>query len=125
MLVRERQRTALRLFAGRGKRFGIKELSLGSGVKEKRLEAAMRPIDADDYRPLNHEELASVAKFLAGEGYGAAFVSTYLELSDLGAFELGAQPPLPRMLASAPQSETPTEKRKRLIRELAALEDGE
>jgi len=48
----ERQRHALRLFAGRGKRFSTEELSLGSGVKEKRVHAAIRPVSADDYRLL-------------------------------------------------------------------------
>lgn len=122
----ERQRAALRLFAGRGKRFSVRELSLASGVKEKRIEAAVRPLDADDYRPLRHEELASIAKFLTGDGLGAAFVSALIEPCGLGAFELmDGQIPLPKVLASAPSSEDVAEERKRLIRRLAELEGVE
>jgi hypothetical protein len=95
----ERQRHALRLFVGRGKRFSTEELSLGSGVKEKRIHAAIRPVTADDYRLLRHEEFASIAKFLTGEGLGAAFISACIEPCGLGAFELmDGQPPLPRTL---------------------------
>jgi hypothetical protein len=43
----------------------------------------------------------------------------------LGAFELSGQAPLPKVLASADPQEPTAEKRRRLIRELAALEDGE
>ncbi len=123
----ERQRRALRLFTGRGKRFSTEELSLGSGVREKRIHAAIRPIAADDYRLLRHEELASITKFLTGEGLGAAFFSALLEPCGLGAFELADQQPLPRVLdaCSSPSDETISERRRRLIRELAALEDGE
>jgi hypothetical protein len=123
--VCERQRHALRLFAGRGKRFSTEELSLGAGVKEKRIHAALRPVNADDYRLLRHEELASIAKFLTGEGLGAAFMSSLMEPCGLGAFELSGQAPLPKVLASAPISETVQDKRRRLIRELQALEDEE
>lgn len=121
----ERQRHALRLFVGRGKRFSTEELSLGSGVKEKRIHAAIRPVVADDYRLLRHEELASITKFLAGEGLGAAFFSALIEPCGLGAFDLMGQPPLPRVLDScaSPSDETKTDKRRRLIRELAALEE--
>jgi hypothetical protein len=120
----ERQRHALRLFVGRGKRFSTEELSLGSGVKEKRIHAAIRPVSADDYRLLRHEELASIAKFLTGEGLGAAFVSACIEPCGLGAFELmDGQIPLPKVLAKAETKVDVAEERKRLIRRLAELED--
>jgi hypothetical protein len=119
----ERQRHALRLFVGRGKRFSTEEMSLGSGVKEKRIHAAIRPVCADDYRLLRHEELASITKFLTGEGLGAAFFSALVEPCGLGAFELSGQPPLPKVLAKADAAETIPEKRRRLLRELQALED--
>jgi hypothetical protein len=118
----ERQRHALRLFVGRGKRFSSEELSLGSGVKEKRIHAAIRPVTADDYRLLRHEEFASIAKFLTGEGLGAAFISACIEPCGLGAFELSGQPPLPCVLASADDRESPEDERRRLIRRLAELE---
>lgn len=117
-LIREKIRDALRLFAGRGRRFSVVELGVGAGVEPKEIERAMRPIDAADYRALKHEELASVAKFL-----GAPFASHYLEASGLGAFELmDGQIPLPKVLtAEAPESAP--EERRRLIRRLAELEE--
>jgi hypothetical protein len=122
----ERQRHALRLVTGRGKRFSAEELSFGSGVQVKRIYAALRPVTADDYRLLRHEELASITKFLTGEGLGATFFSALLEPCHLGAFELmDGQPPLPRVLdaCASPSDETKTDKRRRLLRELQALED--
>lgn len=116
--IREKQRSALRLHAGRGRRFSVKELSEGSGVPARVIEAAMLLIDDENYRPLSLENVASIAKFL-----GASFASHYLELSGLGAFELmeGEQPPLPRVLTvdSAPKPrETAQEKVQRLQTEL-------
>jgi hypothetical protein len=117
--IRERQRSALRLHIGRGRRLSVEEASVGSGVKVARINAAMRPVNADDYRALKQEELASLAKFL-----GPSFASHYLELSGLGAFELmDGQIPLPKVLSSAEQHEDIAEERKRLIRRLAELED--
>lgn len=103
-LICERQRHALRLFTGRGKRFSTEELSLGSGVKEKRIHAALRPVSADDYRLLRHEELASITKFLTGEGLGAPFFSALVEPCGLGAFDLCDQQPLPRVFDEACKS---------------------
>lgn len=118
--IRERQRSALRLHIGRGRRYSVREASEGSGVPERQIEAAMCGIDdVDSYRPLALENVASLAKFL-----GASFASHYLELSGLGAFELmDAQPPLPKTLTSAPAQESVEDERKRLIRRLAELED--
>jgi hypothetical protein len=63
--IRERQRAALRLHIGRGRRFSVKEASEGSGVPERQIEAAMCVIDdVDSYRPLALENVASLAKFL-------------------------------------------------------------
>ena len=118
--IREKQREALRLHVGRGRRFSVKQLSDGSGVPEANIENAMRVLECPAFRPLKQEELASIAKFL-----GAPFASHYLELSGLGAFDLMEQPPLDGVLTTgpAPVSETTTEKRRRLLRELQALED--
>lgn len=116
--IREKQRAALRLHVGRARRFSVAEASEGSGVPERCIEAAMRPVEDENYRPLSQENLASLNKFLP-----PSFASAYLELSGLGAFELAdAQPPLPRVLSSAPASEDVVEERKRLIRRLAELE---
>jgi hypothetical protein len=116
--IREAQRKALRLFVGRGRRYSVKELSNGAGIKDRVIEAAMAQIEDPDYRPLPQEALASIAKFL-----GAPFASVYLELSGLGAFELmDGQIPLPKVLAASAPSEDVAEERKRLIRRLAELE---
>ena len=115
--VREKLRDALRLYVGRGRRYSVKELSNGTGVPDRVIECAMCDPDSEDYRPLKLEDLASLSSFL-----GAPFVSAFLELAGLGAFELSGQIPLPSVLATADTNETKEEKRKRLIRELAALE---
>lgn len=115
--VREKMRDALRLYVGRGRRYSVKELSNGTGVADRLIESAMCEVDGPDYRPLAHEALASIAKFL-----GAPFASHYLQLSGLGAFELmDAQIPLPKVLASADAEDT-AEERKELIRRLFELE---
>jgi hypothetical protein len=119
--ARERVRDALRLFVGRGRRYSVKELSNGTGVADRMIESAMCDPDNPDYRALPHEALLSIGKFL-----GASFVSAYLELAGLGAFELAdAQPPLPKVFETADKivaHETVEEERKRLIRRLAELE---
>jgi hypothetical protein len=116
--AREKIRAALRLYCGRGRRFSVKELSEGAGVPERAIEAAMCFIDDENYRPLALENLLSIATFLK-----APFVSIYLELAGLGAFELmDGQPPLPGVLARADADEDVAEERKRLIRRLAELE---
>lgn len=121
-LAREKLRSALRLYVGRGRRYSVKELSNGCGVPDRMIESAMCDPDDPDYRPLALENLLSISSFL-----GPAFTSSFLELAGLGAFELGDQQPLPRVLDScaSPSDETTTEKRRRLIRELAALEDDQ
>jgi hypothetical protein len=114
--IREAQRKALRLFVGRGCRHSAKELWQATGVEDADLYNAMRPVHDPNFRALNQEQIASIAKFL-----GAPFASVYLELSGLGAFELlDGQPPLPSVLTadSAKPAETPREKVERLQREL-------
>lgn len=117
-ILRTKMREALRLYVGRGRRFSVKELSHGTGVPENSIEKAMCPVEGSDFRALKPEELASIAKFL-----GAPFVSHYLELSGLGAFELmDGQIPLPKVLKPIEAQEDVSEERKRLIRRLAELE---
>jgi hypothetical protein len=116
--VREKLRDTLRLYVGRGRRYSVKELSNATGVPDRMIESAMCAVDDPDYRPLTLENLLSITSFLS-----APFASAFLELSGLGAFELmDGQPPLPRVLASAPTQEDEAEERKRLIRRLAELD---
>jgi hypothetical protein len=115
--IREKVRKALNLYVGRGRRYSVEELSAGAGVSKRLIQAAMTLIHDENYRPLTLENLWSIAKFL-----GAPFTSQLLELAGLGAFELSGQPPLPKVLASAPNDECPEDERRRLIRRLAELE---
>lgn len=114
--IREAHRRALRLFVGRGRRYSVKELANGSGVPDRVIECAMCDVDSEDYRPLPHEALSSITKFL-----GASFASIWLESCGLGAFELmDGQIPLPKVLAPATPDETQREKITRLSNELSA-----
>ena len=116
--ILESHAKALRLFVGRGRRHTVRELSDATGVPERAIEAAKCSVDDPEHRPLKPEYLASIAKFL-----GAPFASVYLEMSNLGAFELmDGQIPLPKVLANAHASEDAAEERKRLIARLAELE---
>jgi hypothetical protein len=116
--IREKIRKALNLHVGRGRRYSVEDLSVGAGVQKRVIQAALAPINDENYRPLTLENLASISKFLK-----APFVSHYLELSGLGAFELMEGAPLPEVFVpTTPRDETPEEERKRLIRRLAELE---
>lgn len=68
---------ALRLFVGRGRHYSVKELSNGTGVKDRMIECAMIEPDNIDFRPLPADALISIAKFL-----GAAFTNAWLKLAD-------------------------------------------
>jgi hypothetical protein len=117
-LIREKVRDALKLYVGRGRRYSVKELANGAGIKDRVIEAAMAQVDDPEYRPLPLEALASIATFLK-----APFASAFLDPCGLGAFELmDGQIPLPQVLATADAPEDTAEERKRLIRRLAELE---
>lgn len=87
---------ALRLYVGRGRRYSVKQLSNGTGVKDRVIECAMTDAGSIDYRPLPPECLLSLIAFL-----GADFANEFLPLTGLGAFELPeeSEPP-PGMLAA-------------------------
>jgi hypothetical protein len=112
---------ALGLYVGRGRRYSVRELSEATGVPERQLECAKidpEGAQAEDWRPLKAEELASLTKFL-----GVSFASAFLAPCGLGAFELmDGQPPLPKVLCRAEPQMDVAEERKRLIRRLAELE---
>jgi hypothetical protein len=116
--AREKLRDALKVYVGRGRRHSVKELSNGSGVPDRMIESALCDPDDPDYRPLALENLASIGKFLR-----APFMSDWLDLIGLGAFELmDGQIPLPKVLTSANVGESRDEERRRLIRRLVELE---
>lgn len=75
--------SALRLYVGRGRQYSVKQLSNGTGVKDRVIECAMCDAASVDYRPLPPEALLSISLFL-----GAEFTAEYLALAKQGAFEL-------------------------------------
>jgi hypothetical protein len=81
--AREAVGEALRLFVGRGKRFSVKQLANGTGVKDRVIECAMARPDDPDCRPLKICELLSIASFL-----GPVFTSEIIKLAMQGAFTL-------------------------------------
>lgn len=91
---------ALRLFVGRGKRYSVKQLSNGAGVKDRMIECAMLRVDNLDYRPLPDWAFWSIASFL-----GSVFTSEVARVSQQGAFDLPEEEPDPGELA-AETSET-------------------
>lgn len=118
---REALKEALELYVGyRGakRRFTMEQLEEGAGVKRRVIECVMEAADSPEYRKIEIGDLLSLCAFL-----GRPFINQWLELSGYGAFELSGQEPLPNVLATADEVETTEQKRKRLIRELADLED--
>ena len=87
-------REALRLYAGRGRRYSVKQLSNATGVKDRVIECAMCVQDNADWRPLPIEALLSIGMFL-----GADFTNEWLGLSQQGAFDFPEDEPSPGELA--------------------------
>jgi hypothetical protein len=120
--AREALSKALGMYVGyRGakRRYTMADIEEFAGVKSRVVECVMETADSAEYRKIDIGDLLSLCAFL-----GQPFINRWLELSGYGAFELSGQIPLPRVLATADETETTTEKRRRLIRELAALEDA-
>lgn len=74
---------ALRIFVGRGRRYSVKQLANGTGIKDRVIECAMCATDTLDYRPLPQEALVSIARFL-----GPDFTNEWLGLADQVAAEV-------------------------------------
>jgi hypothetical protein len=92
----DRIRDALRLYVGRGRRYSVKQLSNGTGVKDRTIECAMYDADDAQHRRLAPEALLSICKFL-----GAGFTSEVLFATDQGAFDLSDGEPDPGSIAIA------------------------
>lgn len=86
---------ALRLYVGRGRRYSVKELSNGTGIKDRVIECAICRADSLDYRPLPLEALASIGMFL-----GAEFTNQWCHIMGQGAFDLPDEDPDPGELAA-------------------------
>lgn len=74
---------ALRLYVGRARRYSVKQLANGAGVKDRVIECAMCAPDSVDFRPMPFEAQLSIARFL-----GSDFTNEWLHLADQGAFDL-------------------------------------
>lgn len=85
---------ALRLYVGRGRRYSVKQLANGTGIKDRVIECAMADPDSTDWRPAPPEALLSWAAFL-----GADFTNEWLALAGQGAFDLPDDDPEPGDLA--------------------------
>jgi hypothetical protein len=83
-------RDALRLFVGRGRRYSVKQVSNGCGIKDRMLEAFMAPIDSTEFRKPDLEEALTLAAFL-----GPQFTSELLEPTAQGAYWIPAAEAVP------------------------------
>lgn len=81
--ARETFREALRLFVGRGKHYSVKQVSNGTGIKDRMIECFMAPVDSVEFRKPDLEEVLSLASFL-----GPDFTTELLKLATQGAFWL-------------------------------------
>lgn len=79
----EKFRDALRMFVGRGKRFSVKQVSNGTGIKDRMIESFMAQVDSTDFRKPDLEEVLSLASWL-----GPDFTTELLEPASQGAFWL-------------------------------------
>jgi len=73
----------LRLYVGRGRRYSVKELANATGVRDWMINQALIPDDDPKHRPLTHEALQSIGKFL-----GADFLNGCLAHCGVGVFDL-------------------------------------
>jgi hypothetical protein len=92
---------ALRLFVGRGRRYSVKQLANGTGVKDRAIECAMCRSGSADYRPLHLGAMLSITRFL-----GAEFTNEWLSLADQVAHDLPGDEPDPGELAADTSEDT-------------------
>lgn len=76
-------RDALRLFVGRGRRYSVKQLSLGTGISVRMIESFMAPVDSTEFRKPDLEEVLSLASF-----FGSDFTSELIAPTRQGAFDI-------------------------------------
>lgn len=86
---------ALRLFVGRRRQYSVKQLSNGTGVKDRMIECAMTDPENIDHRALPSWALLSVMTFL-----GPVFSNEILAQTGQGAFDLPDVEPRPGDLAA-------------------------
>lgn len=60
-------RDALRLFVGRGRRYSVKQVSIGTGISVRMIESFMAPVDSTDFRKPDLEEVLTLAAFLRSD----------------------------------------------------------
>lgn len=81
--AREKFTKALRLYVGRGRFYSVKQLSNGTGIPDRLIEAAMASPDSEEYREPNLDAILSLSAFL-----GPEFTSEWLAPAGQGAFDV-------------------------------------
>lgn len=81
--AREAFGKALRLYVGRGRRYSVKQLSNGAGVKDRVIECAMCDPENPEYREPELAAMLSISAYL-----GAAFTTEWIEPTKQAAFDL-------------------------------------
>jgi hypothetical protein len=76
-------REAVRLFVGRGKRFSVKQVSIGTGISARMIESFMAPVDSTDFRKPDLEEVLTLVSF-----FGSDFTSELIASTGQAAFDL-------------------------------------
>lgn len=88
-------REAIRLFVGRGRRFSVKQVSIGTGVSVRMIESFMAPVDSTDFRKPDFEEVLTFASF-----FGADFTAELLLPIRQGAFDIPEEDLPPGQIAA-------------------------
>lgn len=96
--------SALRLYVGRARRYSVKQLANGAGVKDRVIECAMCAPDSADFRPMPFEAQLSIALFL-----GSDFTNEWLHLAGQGAFDLPDETEPPPGIIAADDAEDSAE----------------
>lgn len=97
-------RDALRMFVGRGKRYSVKQVSIGTGIAERMIESFMAQVDGGDFRKPDLEEVLTISSFI-----GPDFTTEMLAPCGQGAFWLpDAEGPGPGELAAETAEDSAT-----------------
>lgn len=88
-------RDAVRLFVGRGKRFSVKQVSIGTGISARMIESFMAPVDSSDFRKPDLEEVLTLVSF-----FGSDFTSEMIAPAGQAAFDLPEDDLLPGQIAA-------------------------
>lgn len=88
-------RDAVRLFVGRGRRFSVKQVSIGTGISIRMIESFMAPVDSTDFRKPDLEEVLTLASF-----FGSDFTTELVSPIRQGAFDMPEEDIPPGQIAA-------------------------